>query len=256
MTSRKVTNVAIIRQVGAYGEGLTKVFQENFKSTPEVVAFSTDNDLIGAVTNVGATKAAEVLFISSDQEDVIAFLDAVGTNASYDSKALFLTDSAASKDVVDQSPKDVLEKIRGTRPKPPAPDDLVYNSFKSSYALEYAGEDASLFSYAAHTYDAAWLVFYGIAWAKLQTDAITGAHIASGLRKISLGPNVAVQPLSWDGVVEKFRSGTGVNVQGASGKLDYDPATEETSGPIEVWHIVPSDTDPTSHVIEPVPPPP
>jgi hypothetical protein len=28
-----------------------------------------------------------------------------------------------------------------------------------------------------------------------------------------------------------------VDLQGASGNLDFDPATEETSGPIEVWHI-------------------
>ncbi|MBM4367534.1 MAG: hypothetical protein FJ102_15080, partial [Deltaproteobacteria bacterium] len=28
-----------------------------------------------------------------------------------------------------------------------------------------------------------------------------------------------------------------VNVQGASGALDYDPVTEETTGPIDVWVI-------------------
>jgi branched-chain amino acid transport system substrate-binding protein len=236
--------------VGAYGEGLATVFQENFKGKPDVFPFSTDNDRVDAITRAGATKAAEVLFISSAQADVIAFLNGVGTNATYDSKKLFLTDSAASQDVVDKSPMAVFGKVRGTRPAPVDPSDVVYNSFKSAYAAKYGGEDVSRFSYTAHTYDAAWLVFYGIAWAKLQTDAITGAHIASGLRKISSGPSVAIQPLSWDGVIEKFRSGTGINVRGASGELDYDPATEETSGPIELWQIVPGGTSPSGYVVE------
>jgi hypothetical protein len=55
-------------------------------------------------------------------------------------------------------------------------------------------------------------------------------------------------------VVEKFRSGTAVNVHGASGELDYDPVTEETSGDIELWHIVPGKMGTTpSNVIETLP---
>jgi branched-chain amino acid transport system substrate-binding protein len=246
-----VTNVAVIYQAGAYGEGLATVFQDNFKPNKSTsLPFSSDNERNQAVTDSGTSSATEVLFISSAQADVIAFLNAVGTNATYASKKLFLTDSAASQDVIDKSPMSVYEKIRGTRPAPVDPTDPVYTTFTGAYSAEYAGDDVSKFSYTAHTYDAAWLVFYGTAWAKLQTDAITGTGIASGLRKISAGPNVPIQPLSWDGVVEKFRSGTGVNVRGASGELDYDPVTEETSGPIQLWHPAPGGTSSSGYVVE------
>ena len=30
----------------------------------------------------------------------------------------------------------------------------------------------------------------------------------------------------------------GIDVRGASGELDYDPVTEETTAPVEVWGIV------------------
>ena len=39
-------------------------------------------------------------------------------------------------------------------------------------------------------------------------------------------------------MVQAFKSGTAVNVSGASGPLDYDPETEETNALIEAWKIV------------------
>jgi branched-chain amino acid transport system substrate-binding protein len=252
MKSRDVTKVAVIYQAGAYGEGLATVFQDNFKpNKADVKPFSSENERIQMITDVGSSSASEVLFISSAQADVIAFLSAVEKNPTYASKTLFLTDSAASQDVIDKSPASVYEKIRGTRPSPIDPSDPVYTNFVGAYGGEYGmGDDVSKFSFTAHAFDAAWLVFYGTAWSKLQTDAITGTGIAAGLRKISSGPPVNIQPLSWKGLVEKFRSGTGVDVHGASGELNYDPVTEETSAEIQVWHIVTGGTSPSGHQVE------
>jgi branched-chain amino acid transport system substrate-binding protein len=86
-------------------------------------------------------------------------------------------------------------------------------------------------------YDAAWLLFYGSASSLFTQNEVTGPGIAQGLRKLSAGKAFDVQPLSWGGILESLRSGTSVNVRGASGELDYDPTTEETSAPIQVWAI-------------------
>jgi hypothetical protein len=46
-----------------------------------------------------------------------------------------------------------------------------------------------------------------------------------------------VRPSSWNEVKASFSDGVAVNLLGASGQLDYDPVTEETTGPIDVWVI-------------------
>jgi hypothetical protein len=61
--------------------------------------------------------------------------------------------------------------------------------------------------------------------------------IAQGLRKVSSGKAYDVAPLSWGGILETLRGGATIDVQGASGALDYDPITEETSAEIQVWVI-------------------
>jgi ABC-type branched-subunit amino acid transport system substrate-binding protein len=253
MAARGVTNVFVIAQKGAYGEGLATVFQGAFTGArPDVRLFGTENERNMLVTEGGSAASSEVLFISSTQADVIAFLQAAGQNAAYQTKTFFLTDSAANKEVIEGAPPMVLERIRGTRPTPVDSRDAVFNNFRGSYAGEYTNEDVTAFSFTAHTYDATWLVFYGSAWSSIQEKSITGAGIAKGLRKVSSGSEFNIQPLSWGSIVEQFRSGTGINVRGASGLLDYDPATEETSAPIEVWVIRPGSAG--GYEVQPAPP--
>ncbi len=93
---------------------------------------------------------------------MIAFLKAASQNPGYESKHFFLTDSAANKEVVDQVPMALLDRIRGTRPTPADSRDPVFNNFSGSYFAEYS-EDVTAFSFTAHTYDASWLIFYGSA---------------------------------------------------------------------------------------------
>jgi ABC-type branched-subunit amino acid transport system substrate-binding protein len=177
-----------------------------------------------------------VLFISSTQADVIAFLNAANQNPAYAMKTFFLTDSAANKEVIDGSPPALYPRIRGSRPTPVNSASPVFNNFSGSYASEYS-EDVTAFSYTAHMYDATWLVFYGAASSLFSQKQVSGVGIARGLRRVSSGKAFDVQPLSWGGILETLRTGAGVNVRGASGELDYDPVTEETSAPIQVWVI-------------------
>ncbi|MCU0691755.1 MAG: hypothetical protein MUF54_10170, partial [Polyangiaceae bacterium] len=44
---------------------------------------------------------------------------------------------------------------------------------------------------------------------------------------------------SWSTIIEQFRTGTAVEINGASGELNYDLATEETTAEIEVWVVGP-----------------
>jgi ABC-type branched-subunit amino acid transport system substrate-binding protein len=236
MSSRGVTDVFLIAQEGAYGEGLSTVFQESFSGSVVVRLFSTENERTARITEAATATASEILFISSTQADVIAFLNAANQNPGYASKTFFLTDSAANKEVIDESPSALFARIRGTRPTPVNAADPVFNNFRGGYASEY-GEDVTAFSFTAHMYDAAWLVFAGSAWSTFREGGVTGRGIAKGLRKISSGKAFDIQPLSWGGIAQSFRSGSGIDVRGASGDLNYDPVTEETTAAIQVWVI-------------------
>jgi branched-chain amino acid transport system substrate-binding protein len=81
------------------------------------------------------------------------------------------------------------------------------------------------------------MVFYGAAFSLRQEKALTGIGIARGLRKISsVGAEVPVTPANWTRIADAMGAGNPVNLDGASGKLDYD-AKQETTNLIDIWKI-------------------
>ena len=112
----------------------------------------------------------------------------------------------------------------------------AYALFSTAYLATYA-VDPTGSAYPAYAYDASWLLLYGAAWATTQEDGISGLNMARGLRKISDGDEVEIKPGTWPTVQANFETGASVDVVGASGTLDYDPATGETTAPIEIWYV-------------------
>jgi branched-chain amino acid transport system substrate-binding protein len=244
LRARDVSTVEVVYQIGAYGEELSRVFQEEFAKlggtsdgSPSVYTDATE---IGPIASSIADSSADtVLFISSQAGDVEAFLDAASVAAllpKYQAKGIFLTDAAANADVLTKAEPDLFPNVRGTRPaKSTGP---VNSAFSGAYASAFDGVDVSQFSFTAHAFDASWLVLYGSAWSHLQLGGeVSGLGIARGLRRISAGEKVEVGGSKYKTVIQAFRGGGSVDVVGASGELDYDPATEETTAPIEVWRI-------------------
>jgi branched-chain amino acid transport system substrate-binding protein len=240
MLTRGVTRVAAIVQEGSYGDGLYGVFAEALDSsiTVEPYPYSLDVERTDAISQVSVSNVDEVLFISSESSDITKFLDTAATDGGFSSKGLFLTDAAASVDVVSSADASLFARLRGTRPKPLDESEAVYKNFINGFQETFK-EDVTQFSFTAHAYDAAWLVFYGAAWAQLnEPGPIGGRGIARGLRRVSEGTDVLeVKATTWVDIVDRFAAGEGVNVRGSSGDLDFDATTEETSGEVEVWVV-------------------
>lgn len=241
MIAREVTDVAVIYQAGAYGEGLADVFNEQFVARGGSAAlyyFDNDNQRDEAVVAVAASGVQEVLFIASDTDSVKAFLR--GAGALYDDYAergIFLTDAAFYVDVFEETEStagDLFDQLRGTRPTVDT-RETTYQLFRSAFQSTY-DLDPTEYAYTAYAYDAAWLLIYGTAWATYQQDALTGTNMARGLLKVSSGDEVEIKPSTWTTVKAKFEAGSAVDVIGASGALDYD-AQGEASAPIEIWTV-------------------
>ena len=235
-----VTSVAAIHEVGAYGEGLFEVFARDFRNgggDVDEYPYEDGGQMAEAVAMAGSSGVQEVLFISSDIPTIIGFLDSIATLEEYNDIGIFMTDPGASSDVLAQANATSLAKVRGTRPAPLDENQDVYASFIAAYAAKFS-DDVRGFPYTPNVFDAAWLLMYGAAWAVLREDGvINGPNIARGLRHVSGGQSVEVRPSGWASVLQEYRDGHGVNVEGASGELDFDPATEEASAGIEVWHV-------------------
>ena len=240
MLDRNVRDVAVIYQTGSYGEGLATVFQSAFVAeggTASLHAFSDNTQRDVAVTEVAAEHPDEVLFISSEGTDVSAFLNAAAVLSAYSTMGIFLTDAARDEDVLDAATtaRTLFDQVRGTAPSVPA--GTVYDFFSGAYAGAFAPDTADSSVYTAHSWDASWLSIYGIAWSQLNEGAITGVGVARGFRHVSAGDAVDINPTRWTQVQANFAEAASVDVTGASGSLDFDSQTEETTAPLDVWTI-------------------
>lgn len=234
-------NVAVIYQLGAYGEGLQETFSaemlDRYGATTALKPFDSAVGPGERIGEIGTGGFDEVLFISSEATDVAGFLLGAKGIPAFEGMPIFLTDAARNADVLaDGADADGLfDQIRGTAPANPA--GPVFDTFSASYGFAF-GDDPSTLSYTAQAFDAAWLVIYGHAWALYREDrVINGTNIARGLRHVSSGPAVDIVGTKWNEVKDHFSKGESIDVYGASGELDYDPITEETVATIDVWVI-------------------
>jgi ABC-type branched-subunit amino acid transport system substrate-binding protein len=242
MLARGIDQAHMIRETGVYAEELARLFSEHFRAgggTLQIESIPSEARIVPATVAVPPGGDVEVLFISSRPSWIVKFLEAASAEPGYADRAIFLTDAAANQAVLDAAAgaAALFPRIRGTRPAPPDPNEYVFASFLASYRAEYAGETPLGATYAAHAYDAAWLALYGAAWSVLQEGAPIGPGMARGLRHIAGGAATPMLPASWKAALAAFRAGRGIDVEGASGNLDYDPATKELEAPLEIWGV-------------------
>jgi branched-chain amino acid transport system substrate-binding protein len=253
LEDRGVTSLAIISQQGSYGDALSALIVDGFTAQvgDQVEVFSYSNSPGGAVSDAADSGVDEVVFVSSDIEDYVDFLNAAVANgnleSTYDGMGIFLTDGGFNEQLlgedVDSQAEVLFDNIRGTRPAPA--EGALFNTFSTVFAAEFGANPQSS-GFTVHTYDAAWLVLYGLAWAHYNEGDEGGRSIARGLRHVSEGDSISIRLERWPDVIGAFERGDGIDVQGGSGDLDYDPKTEETTSAIQIWGIeetMPSEYD-------------
>jgi len=244
LLARSVRKAAILREAGPYGEALASIITQHLTgagATVDLMAVAGDSQIGEATAMAAAGSAPEVLFISSQQDWIVKFLNAAQGQVGFAQKSIFLTDAAANEAVLAGAAlaAPLFPRIRGTRPAPRDRSSYVYASFIANYRAEYGGEDPTGTTFSAHAYDAAWLVMYGSAWSLLSEGRVNGPGIARGLRQVGAGARIPIIPSSWPTVVSAFRAGQPVDLSGASGELEFAFDTRQIAAPIEVWTVSP-----------------
>lgn len=233
------SQVAVVYQQGAYGEGIHLGFSGAMAvlgGHVQSFVFSDDASRATAIAAAANTQHDELLFVSSDVDDIVALLQAAAALPKLESSPLFLPDAGRNADVLAAAADlpGVLERVRITAPA--LPTGPVYDAFAVAYANRYGELDVGQMSFTANAFDAAWLVQVGYVWATLQEGAVNGLTIARGLRQVSHGPGVQLGASSWPTVLDSFDFGDPVDVEGASGPLDFGP-DGETQGAMAVWVV-------------------
>lgn len=253
------TDVGIIAQSGAYGEGLADVFAAEFDGEGRTSAkypFESETDLSLAITNATGADHDAVLVVSSDTNDIIRFFNSAEAvpGEGFSNTRILLPDGAFSDALLDdqdgvvEDARDLLfPNVRGTVPGLPAGPAFI--NFTAQYASNWPDIDPTTEPFTAQAYDAAWLALAGHAWADANEDDAGGTNVARGLRQVSdssFGTPLEIGPGAWTAIEANFEAGEAINVQGASGPLDFG-SDGETVAPLDVWDLDEDGGDWTLH---------
>jgi branched-chain amino acid transport system substrate-binding protein len=240
-----IHHVAVVYIQDPYGEGLSQEFiasygverTTSFPFTPDDIA--SEASLEKLAKDIDATEELDgIVLIAVQASDTVAILKHLADKPA-STAFLFLTDGSKDATVLldPKLPKAVRDMIVfsfGTAPA--APEGQNFQLFADN--LDHAfGVDASAFSFLAHTYDATFAGAAGLLYASRNGPRYDGKDVANGLALLVSGPKVAVRPTEWNSAKTSLLRGNAVNLDGTSGRLDFDAKTGEGPGAIAYWGV-------------------
>jgi len=235
MKLRSVDSVFIVYEDNSYARplatGVADLVGAEGIATDLVIYDALENFQLSSVPT-----DAEVFFVTSSSAEVGDFLDLLGASPAFQG-TVFLADAAADPALFSVSPaaRSLFPVIRGTRPQVLTEDYGPYLDFAGNYSSLYPeGPPVDSNVYASYSYDAGWMVLFGIEWARAN-GPITGSTISEGLLHIASGDPVGMNATGLQDARAAFASGADIDAFGASGQLDF--VDGEVNNPIEVWVI-------------------
>ena len=184
-----------------------------------------------------------IVFISEKTSTNAAFLNSLVNNDLYDSFNknidLVMGPHALNETFLIYVPSNIQHRVNGFAPA--LPRDNSNNMFEEyeQFAFNQANVKADQSPLAAYAYDAVMMAAFGVSWARVLADEVTGRNIAEGLRHFSNRGGVAT-PLSFSGLdsaIEAFGAGQNIDIYGATGGLDFTEENEEIQVLTDIWQV-------------------
>ena len=167
--------------------------------------------------------------------DVTNILNAAVGKSNLKKSKWFFTDGAKSATVFAKvTDTSFVEGSRGTAPA--SLSGAAFDDFRSRYQAKFAVDPNST-SFTAQNYDAAYLLALAASWAATAKgdQPISGVRMAQGLTHVSSGDAHDLAPTAYAAARDALEAGKDIDISGASGALDFDPATGEAPSKIELW---------------------
>jgi branched-chain amino acid transport system substrate-binding protein len=233
--------VGVFEVNNAYGQGLVAALQSDYSGSATNVGLYTENgDVSGALKTVAmATPAPTLIVAIAFPADAVALINGAASYPSLASLRWIFTDSAQSPALF-TGLKDpgALAGALGTAPAPAPASSPAYLWFKTQFQATYS-EDPTNAGFTANTFDAAMLLALSASWATGGGRTLDGPTMATALTKVSsaMAMQTPLDPVEFDTLTAALAAGQPVNIEGASGALDFDASTGEAPAPIEIWQV-------------------
>lgn len=247
--------VGILYVNDAYGQGLNTVIAEqltaasrNFRS----VSYERRQVNVSGLLEQLNSYDPDITVLIGFNDDATRLIKVAATlpNLVRPAHRWFFTDSVKDANLLtDDVVRAEVDGFYGTGPAQGV--GVAYGLFRDRFFGEYF-KDPSLYAYTANAYDATILLTAAAAYADA-SGGVTGPRMVEALSRVSSSTarNYQLTPANFTTIVSDLTAGGSVNVEGASGKLDFD-ANGESAGPIELWQVEGS-TFRTVSTIEPSP---
>jgi hypothetical protein len=212
-------------------------------STVVSFPFDATTDRASLASDVADASPQSVLIIAIQAADTVSILTELAkTPVGSGAVPFYFTDTSKNDAVLldlglPSEVRAIIQNGRGTAPA--RPSGVNYELFKSNLDKDFM-ISADAFAFLAQSYDAGYVAAYGVVYASRSGADYDGLDVAEGLASLIEGTAVNIGPTAWPEGKSELSSGPlKINVVGTSGELDFDPATGEAPGPIEIWSVLP-----------------
>ncbi len=227
---RGFTNVGLIYQDDAYGQGLADAFEKSWTGTLRSVSVAAGQTGYFPELAQSAELGAQALIIIAFESLALAILSQAIEEGLYDQ--FVFGDASKRLSLVRQVGGDRLGGMYGTAGAS-APDNDATAEWEAAFIAEYG--ELPVLAYVKETYDAT----VALALAAQAAGTVEGAAIRDHLREIATAPGRTV--LSTKGGVSEglgqLAKGRQINFDGAANALDWDANGDLVRGHVGTWRF-------------------
>ncbi len=246
------TRIGIAYVNTTYGQGLSAGLRARLPARFQVkeVFYELNDDITQAVNDLNAFAPALTMVVGfpPDLRNIVTLAKTkAALNRASGHRWLF-SDSAKDPALLTTETLPELAGSFGTAPAQGA--GSTFPSFRDRFITKYSADPTS-FSFTSHSYDAMYLLMLSAAWASNGGGAITGPRMVDGMKNVSMGAPFSLAPGNFTGAVAAMQAKTPIDVEGASGKLNFDSDAGAPSSPYELWRIEPDGGLSTTALVEP-----
>jgi branched-chain amino acid transport system substrate-binding protein len=249
-TLSTVSNVSVVYVDDAYGQGLEKVIRAGLPGpamggpyTVRSLAYTEGEDLTPVVNALSLQTPQLTVLIAfrAEAKDILTKAAAKPNLTRAAGHKWMFTDSAKDPAILDGVTLPEVSGSFGFAPAQGRPGEATYLSFKDRFLLKYQ-TDSDQYSFLTHAYDEMYVtaLAYAYALGPAGGGTVDGLKLAEGIQKLSSGQRFTLDPTNLSAMLNAMKAGTAIDIDGTSGKLDFNPEAGAPGAPIERWQITPA----------------
>lgn len=237
-TVAETDKVSVLAVQNPYGDGLVDALSKQLGKRLISHTFASDGKGIDAALQAAATDAPKALIVIGTSAVVAQIANARASLPALAAVPLYLADGACDASLAKQTlnPGVSLAGAHCTTPGQRATP--IYDQFHERYVQKFSA-DPGKNSYSQHAFDAVYCVALAHAWALRQggPGKVDGTALAEGLRHLSKGDKRKFKPSEINAMISSLGQGQDIDVEGASGLLDFNPETGEAPSDYADWTL-------------------